>query len=165
MSEQIDIPIRQVREAQVECKISKIPGHGVVDRTPGKDHLRVVADLFCLLDKVVGVNRDTMAADHAGLVGMEVPPGAGSPEHFLGADAQKGEDYQELVHDVDGDPDDILHIRNIPGLFTITNDCRRSVQSRRMRWPDNYPYKKEKRPFASFRFGSLSKIMDCQRTS
>jgi len=101
MSEQIDIPIRQVREAQVECKISKIPGHGVVDRTPGKDHLRVVADLFCLLDKVVGVNRDTMAADHAGLVGMEVPPGAGSPEHFLGAEAQKGEDYQELVHERD----------------------------------------------------------------
>jgi len=81
-----------------------------------RDDLRVIADLPGLLDKVVRVDRDTVAPDKAGPVVVEVPLGPGSLEHFLGADPEPRKDHGELVHERDVEValdvlDDLGHFR------------------------------------------------------
>jgi len=97
--------------------VGDMPGHGVVDRTPGQDHLGVVAELLGLVDEVVGVDRDAVAADEAGAVLVEVPLGAGSLYDLLGVDAHLVEDEGELVHqgDVQVALDVLDHLRRLGG--------------------------------------------------
>jgi hypothetical protein len=92
-------------------------GHGVVDRPAGQDHLRVVAELLGLVDQVVGVDRDAVAADETGAVVVEVPLGPGGLEDRLRVKPHLPEDDRELVHqgDVDVALDVLDHLRRLGG--------------------------------------------------
>jgi hypothetical protein len=97
--------------------IGDVLGHRVVDRPAGQDHLRVVAELLGLVDQVVGVDRDAVAADEAGAVVVEVPLRPGGLEDRLRLDTHLPEDDRELVHEGDVDvPLDVLdHLRRLGG--------------------------------------------------
>ena len=75
----------------------RIARHVVVDASPGKDHLRVVADLFGLVGQIVGVDADAMPADHARTEGEKIPLAARCLENLERIDIEPVEDDRQLI--------------------------------------------------------------------
>ena len=62
--------------------------HLIIDPSPIKNHLRVVACSLCPVCQVVGVNSDTVTIDQPWLKWQEIPLGARSFQHFSCVDSQ-----------------------------------------------------------------------------
>lgn len=74
-------------------------GHGIVDCPAGKDDLGVVAKLLRLVDEVVGVDGDAVAADKAGREPDEVPLGRSGIDDGLCVESHLVENNREFVEE------------------------------------------------------------------
>ena len=77
--------------------------HRIVDAAAGEQDVGVVAGRLRLLDQVIRIHADAVAADQARAERQEVPLGAGRFQHFGGVDAEPVEDQRELVDQRDVD--------------------------------------------------------------
>jgi len=76
-------------------------GHGVVDGTSGEDDLGVVAELLGLVDEVIGVDGDAVAANQTRREPDEVPLGRGGVDDCPGVESHLVEYDGELVEECD----------------------------------------------------------------
>ena len=71
--------------------------HAVIDAAAGQDHFGVEADRLRLVRQVIGIDTDTVTADKAWAVGVEVPFGAGGFQHLAGVETEILEQHGEFV--------------------------------------------------------------------
>ena len=82
---------------QLDDLADHVGAHAVIEATPCKDDLRVVADGLGLVGQVVGIDTDTMPADQAGAKRQEVPLAPGGLKDLLGIDPEAIEDQRQLI--------------------------------------------------------------------
>ncbi len=78
-----------------------VAGHVVVHAATSQDDLWVVTQLFGFVRQVIRVHANTVAANHAGPEGQEIPLAACGFKHFKGIDADALEDDGELIDEGD----------------------------------------------------------------
>ena len=76
-------------------------GDRVIHSSAAENHLRVVAQRLCFVGKVVGVNRDAMAAYQARTIFQEVPFCTGGFDDVVGVDTYAVADESQFVHERD----------------------------------------------------------------
>ena len=82
---------------QLDDVVGDMLAHGVVDAAAGQQDVGVIPRRLCLLDQVIRIDADAVAADQAGSERQEVPLGARGFEHFRGIDPQALADQRELI--------------------------------------------------------------------
>ncbi len=75
-----------------------ITRHIVVDAATCQDYLRVVADLFCFMGKVIGINTDAVATYHARPERQEIPLTSCSLQYFDGINTEPFENNREFIN-------------------------------------------------------------------
>ena len=81
--------------------VGDVLAHAVVDATPGKDDLRVVAEHLGLVGQIVGIDADAVPAHQAGPERQEVPLRARRLEHLERVDTDAMKDQRQFVDECD----------------------------------------------------------------
>ena len=78
--------------------LGDIATHRVIDKTTRVDHLRMIFQLFRLIDHIIGINPDTMATHQSWREMKEIPFRSRRLEHVIGIDAHTVENDGKLIH-------------------------------------------------------------------
>jgi hypothetical protein len=76
-------------------------GHIIVDTSTGEDYPGFVTNFLGFTDEVIGVDGDTVAADHTRGIAMEVPLSGGCVEDISGIDTEAFEDKAQFINEGD----------------------------------------------------------------
>ena len=82
---------------QIKILLTYIKWDFFIDFTSCHNQIRDMAFLFCLMDQIVGIDTNTMAANKAWPQIDKVPFGASSVNHFIGIYPKFTENKRELI--------------------------------------------------------------------
>ena len=75
-----------------------VAGHGIIDTASGSDDFRMIAQFLCLINEIVRVYANAMAAHQSGLESQRIPLGIHSLQHFIGVDVHQVERNGQFIH-------------------------------------------------------------------